>query len=97
MTSGVVTVEREMGCTRDECLAWLRGMGGLVPSEGPREVSVHLDEGSVVVDLTEREARRIGAVSIPVLHVVFRFVGVERPAREAFLAAFDARTHRGGG
>ncbi len=97
MTSGVVTVEREMGCTRDECLAWLRGMSVLVPSEGQREVSFHLDEGSVVVDLTERDARRIGAVSIPVLYVVFRFDGVDRHTREAFMAAFDTRTHRGGG
>ncbi len=97
MRSGVVTVEREMGCTRDECLAWLRGMGDFVSTAREREVSFHLGAGSVVVDLTKSDARRIGAVSIPVLYVVFRFDGVDRHTREAFMAAFDTRTHRGGG
>ncbi len=93
-----LVLDREMGCTRDEFMRWLGGATRHVPSriEG-HEIALAVGAGEVRIALSERPPRRIARVSLPVLAVRFRFLGLDAPAREAFLARFDAYTRRGGG
>lgn len=87
-----------MGCTREEFLGWLRAAcPGLVAGSDTDRFTLAIGNGELDVTVREAPARRIGAVSIPVLNVTFRFAGVGRADRDAFLAAFDLRTRRGGG
>jgi hypothetical protein len=96
--TGDFVLDREMGCTREEFLRWLPGATRHAPAriEGD-EVSLAVGAGRIEISVRERPPRRIALISLPVLAVRFRFVGLEAPAREAFLAHFDAYTRRGGG
>ena len=49
------------------------------------------------IDLRELAPRRLALLSLPVLAVRFRFLGLDEAARRDFLAYFDAYTRRGGG
>ncbi|HZY05368.1 MAG TPA: hypothetical protein VFF02_17910 [Anaeromyxobacteraceae bacterium] len=91
-------LDREMGCTRADFMRWLGGATRHAPSrlEGD-EIALAVGPGEVRIALRERSPRRIALVSLPVLAVRFRFLGLDGPAREAFLARFDAYTRRGGG
>lgn len=91
-------LEREMGCTRAEFLRWLPGATRHAPArvEGDAVV-VAVGAGRVEIALDERPLRRIALVSLPVLAVTFRFVGLDAAARAAFLHYFDFYTRRGGG
>ena len=91
-------LDREMGCTRDEFMRWLGGATRQAPSrvEGD-EIALAVGAGEVRISLRQEPPRRIALVSIPVLAVRFRFRGLDGPARDAFLAHFDAHTRRGGG
>lgn len=97
MTAAFV-LEREMGCTRGELERWLPGATRDAPvrSEGD-ELVFTVDGGEVRLRMEERPPRRIARIALPVLAVRFRFVGLAAPARERFLAYFDAYTRRGGG
>jgi len=96
--AGTFVLDREMGCTRAEFMRWLPGATRQAPSrvEG-EELALSVGAGEVRISLSERPPRRIALVSLPVLAVRFRFVGLGQPEREAFLAHFDAYTRRGGG
>lgn len=91
-------LEREMGCTRAELLRWLPGATRHAPArvEGDTVV-VAVGAGRVEIALSERPPRRIALVSLPVLGVTFRFVGLDAAARAGFLDYFDFYTRRGGG
>jgi hypothetical protein len=93
-----VVVEREMGCTRADLARWL---AGATRSAGARlegdEVALAVGDGRVEISVREEAPRRVALLAIPVLRVRFRFVGLGDPAREAFMAHFDAYTRRGGG
>jgi hypothetical protein len=93
-----VVLEREMGCTRAELARWLTGATGGAPAsvEG-EEVTLAVGGGRVEISLREEAPRRLALLSIPVLRVRFRFIGLGEEAREDFLARFDAYTRRGGG
>ena len=96
--SGPFVLDREMGCTREEFLRWLAGATRQAPARRQGdELWLSVGEGRVEISLRERAPRRIALLSLPVLGVRFRFVGLDGPAREAFLAHFDAYTRRGGG
>jgi len=91
-------LEREMGCTLEELTRWLPGAVGpavATPVAGGWRIAV--PGGEVRLEVEPRPPRRIALISLPVLHVRFRFLGLGSEAREAFLARFDAWTRRGGG
>lgn len=96
--TGTFVLDREMGCTREEFMRWLPGATRHAPAriEGD-ELSLSAGGGRVEISLCVRPPRRIAVLSLPVLAVRFHFVGLDAPAREAFLAYFDAYTRRGGG
>jgi hypothetical protein len=96
--TGTFVLDREMGCTREEFMRWLPGATRHAPAriEGD-ELSLSVGGGRVEISLSVRPPRRIAVLSLPVLAARFHFVGLDAPAREAFLAYFDAYTRRGGG
>jgi len=96
--TGTFVLDREMGCTREEFMRWLPGATRHAPAriEGDG-VSLSVGGGRVEISMCVRPPRRIAVLSLPVLAVRFHFVGLDAPAREAFLAHFDAYTRRGGG
>jgi len=87
-----------MGCTRAELARWLPDATGRAPATPvPGGWRLQLMEGEVLVEAEERPPRRIALLSLPVLLVRFRFLGLGPAARAAFLQRFDAWTRRGGG
>ena len=96
--TGTFVLDREMGCTREEFMRWLPEATRHAPAriEGD-EVSLSVGGGRVEISLRVMPPRRIAILALPVLAVRFQFVGLGAPAREAFLACFDAYTRRGGG
>ena len=96
--SDVLTLHREMSCTRAEFMAWLPGATRQAPFqiEGG-VVTVITHGGSVQISLEEKPPRRIALIALPVLGVTFRFRGLDELTRDDFLAHFDLYTRRGGG
>jgi hypothetical protein len=91
-------LEREMGCTREELLRWLPAATAHAPARiDGGELVLSVGPGEVRVAAEEAPPRRLAGVSLPVLRVRFRFVGLDPAARDAFLARFDLYTRRGGG
>jgi hypothetical protein len=90
--------EREMGCTESEWLMWL-----------PEAIGEHAwrrEASSAYVQIGAAELRlawRVGAprviaqVTLPRLHVDFRFEGLDAGQRLAFMKRFDLYMQRGGG
>jgi len=90
--------ERDMGCTEAELLHWLPGATrGLPLSVGLRWAQVTLNSGSLRLEWTVLEPRRIALLCIPRLAVSFRFDGVDEAARIDVMRHFDLYTQRGGG
>ena len=91
-------LRREMGCTRNEFLRWLPGASKHAPIVMNGDVWRVLSEhGPVEVRIAELPPRRIASITLPVLEVRFRFIGMDADARAAFLDYFDHYTRRGGG
>lgn len=95
-------LRREMGCTMEEFARWMPGATRDAPvvsrTEGDALLhSVSLAGGTVEICLQAAPARRIAAISLPVLNVTFRFIGLDPTQRAAFLDHFDNYTRRGGG
>jgi hypothetical protein len=91
-------LDREMGCTREDLLRWLPvATGNASCREEGAELVLSVGAGEVRIAAAERPPRRIAGVTLPVLAVRFRFVGLDAAAREAFLARWDLCTQRGGG
>lgn len=91
-------LRREMGCTRDEFLRWLPGATRHAPVVLSGNLyRVLLDSGTVEITIAKLPPRRIGSITLPVLAVRFRFIGMDAAAHTAFLEYFDHYTRRGGG
>ncbi len=91
-------LRREMGCTREEFLRWLPGASRHAPIVTTGDVyRVLSDHGTVEISIAALPPRRIASITLPVLEVTFRFVGMDAVARTAFLDYFDHYTRRGGG
>jgi hypothetical protein len=87
-----------MGCTRSEFLAWLPGAvnGVHFDVEGDL-IRVPCQAGEVLIRIAQTADRKLGLLLLPVLRVSIEFVGLDAPARQAFLRHFDLFTRRGGG
>ena len=96
--ASVVHLHRLMSCTRAEFMSWLPGATRLSPFHvDANTVTISTGGGRVEITLQEREPRRAGLMSLPMLEVAFRFSGLDDAARDDFLAYFDLYTRRGGG
>lgn len=93
-----IVLDREMGCTRADFIRWLPGATRQASLQvDADQVCLQADRGIIEISFAQGPARTIGLVSIPVLKVRFRFLGVGTAARREFLAYFDLYTKRGGG
>ena len=91
-------LRREMGCTREEFMRWLPGASRHAPVVAAGDALRILSEhGEVEILIAELAPRRIASITLPVLEVRFRFIGMDALARAAFLDYFDRYTRRGGG
>ena len=100
----IVPVEfaREMGCTEADFLRWLPGATKHAPIDTLRQGDgdlyiVHTDAGVVEIEASRQAPRRIAGITLPVLHVRFRFIGMDTWQRQTVLTYFDHYTRRGGG
>jgi hypothetical protein len=92
------TLQREMGCTREEFVRWLPGATRNAPMQMSAEKAVvHAGDATVEISFTQVPPRKIALVSMPVLKVSFRFSGARASAYREFMAYFDLYTKRGGG
>ena len=92
------TLQREMGCTRDEFVRWLPGATRHAPMQLNADNAVLRTGGATIeISFTQAPPRRIALVSMPVLEVSFRFSGAGANAYREFMAYFDLYTKRGGG
>ncbi len=92
------TVEREMGCTREEFVRWLPGATRHAPLQMSADQAViRVREATVEISFTEAPPRKIALLSMPVLKVSFRFTGAGADAFRAFMDYFELYTKRGGG
>ncbi len=93
--------EREYGCTESEWRRCLPGAAGphalSLPSPGRAVVTLVEDRGRVLLDWRLLPERRIALLSLPRLHVRFRFEGVAAELRCSFMRHFDLFMQRGGG
>jgi len=89
---------REMGCSRTDLLARLPGAvrGAPFDVEGDL-IRIEYAGGEVRIRIAQAPERRLGELSLPVLHVSIRFSRIDAQAREEFLEYFDLFTRRGGG
>ena len=62
-----------------------------------QSAGVRIGEGALGLKWQVGEPRVIGLARIPLLHVQFRFAGVDEAARYAFMKRFDSYMQRGGG
>jgi hypothetical protein len=90
--------EREMGCTESEWLMWLPAAIGehawLREGSGAR---VRIGAGGLQLAWRVGAPRVIAQVTLPRLHVDFRFDGLDAGQRLAFMKRFDLYMQRGGG
>jgi hypothetical protein len=94
--------DREMGCTQAEWLGWLPaalGEAAYELEEGRVSVKIMNGEttGYLAITWRQGEPRRIALFSLPILHVSFRFEGLDDAQRYTFMKRFDLYMQRGGG
>jgi hypothetical protein len=90
--------DREMGCTQAEWLGWLpAAMGDVAWQMEQGRAHAQLAPGSLEISWQTGEPRRIALISMPRLHVSFRFKGLDDAQRYAFMKRFDLYMQRGGG
>jgi hypothetical protein len=93
-----LSLQREMGCTREEFVHWLPGATRHAPMQlNAGKAVVHAGEATVEISFAQAPTRRIALLSMPVLKVTFRFSGADASAYREFMAYFDLYTNRGGG
>jgi hypothetical protein len=90
--------ERDTGGTEGEWLARLpHACRGLPMRIEGRHACVAIEGGHLHLDWQVLPPREIALLRFPRLMVSFRFGGVTRAAREAFMRHFDLYMQRGGG
>ena len=90
-----------MGCTKDEFSAWLPAASDFrsfqIQAHGP-EATILFSSDAFLIELTQKESRKIALLEIPVLEVVFQFEKTWSPESiEQFMTRFKQYTQRGGG
>lgn len=91
-------IERIMGCTESEWLAWLpRAVAPWQHEQAPGEASVAVGNGRLRLQWQALDPMVLGLIRMPRLRMRFEFSGLDDEARRAFMKRFDLYTQRGGG
>lgn len=98
MPRPVRCVTREMGLTHAE---FFRLLPALLRQAEYRlvgdEVRVSNGDRSLVIELGRQVQRKLGALTLPTIRLVFRFHGYTDSEIDGFMVSFDRCFHRGGG
>lgn len=88
-----------MGLTRADFFRLLPEVlgGGTGAAVAGNKATIVQGCGTILIELGERESRRLGALKIPILYVSFLFIGHSPADAEAFMIRFDRVFQRGGG
>lgn len=95
--SPFTSITREVTATREEFLRGLHAAFPLGLRSGPGGFCAEYARVTVRIDLTEGAPRRLGALSLPTLHVTIEMKGGAPEAHADLLARMDRAMHRGGG
>ena len=94
----LVRLEREMAASPAEFERGLRlGAPEGVESLGNGRYRVRQGETRLEIRITPKGERRIAALCLPLLHVVYQFQAGAQPQRRRLLARLDQAMQRGGG
>jgi hypothetical protein len=96
-----VVIRLMMGCTKDEFIAWLPAASDFrsfqIDVRGS-EATIHFSSDAFLIEITQKESRKIALLEIPVLETVFRFEKTWTPESiDQFMTRFKQYTQRGGG
>ena len=90
--------DRDMACTEADWLRWLpEAIGAHFFKLHASSAGVRLGDGALGLKWQLAAPRVIGLVTLPRLLVTFRFAGVDKATRHAFMTRFDLYMQRGGG
>jgi hypothetical protein len=97
----VAVIRLMMGCTKDEFIAWLPAASDFrsfqIDLRGS-EATIHFSSDAILIEITQKESRKIALLEIPVLEVVFKFEKTwTTESIEQFMTRFKQYTQRGGG
>lgn len=92
-----VRFTREMSLTREDFLRTLpNAVTGELSVDGDT-ARIDDERGTAEIRFTKPHERRIGALTLPVCTLEFRFTGYSQPDLDAFMERFETRFRRGGG
>jgi hypothetical protein len=97
----VMVITLMMGCSKEEFITWLPAASNFrsfqIDVRGP-EATIHFPSDAILIEVTQKESRKIALLEIPVLEVVFKFEKTWTPESiDQFMIRFKQYTQRGGG
>jgi hypothetical protein len=94
----LTTLTRDMGLSRAEFLRSLpAAVTGYDCSVSGDHVAIRSEVLVLDITLGEAQVRRLGALTLPLMSVAFRFSANDTGEVDAFMARFDRAFQRGGG
>jgi phosphatidylinositol kinase/protein kinase (PI-3 family) len=92
------TFEREMTISHSDFFRILpKALKSYLYQQHENLINVTLDEGEIVIILSEERLRKIASLSLPVTDVTFRVKNVAENTKNEFFKKFDRAYQRGGG
>ena len=89
---------KDMGVTHNDFFRLLpKAMGEHTYTVDGHAINAQVDDGSLLISLSEQKLRKIALLHIPFLTVNFEFDGVSEEHITAFIKHFDLYFQRGGG
>jgi hypothetical protein len=90
-----------MGCTKNEFIAWLPAASHFrsfqIEAHGSAAI-IYFSQDAFLIEITQKESRKIALLEIPVLEVVFKFEKTWTiESIQQFMTRFKQYTQRGGG
>ncbi len=97
----VAVITLMMGCSKEEFIAWLPAASNFrsfqIEAHGSAAI-IDFSQDALLIEITQKESRKIALLEIPVLEVVFKFEKTwTTESIEQFMTRFKQYTQRGGG
>ena len=90
--------EREMTITHKEFLRLLpKALCGRAYSQTGNEITVKVENDSVLINLSTQSIRKIASLELPVTTIRIELIGFEEDQSANFMSRFDLAYQKGGG
>jgi hypothetical protein len=90
--------EREMTITHKEFLRLLpKALRDRAYSQKGNEITVRIENNSVLINLSEQSIRKIASLELPVTTIRIELIGFEKNESINFMSRFDLAFQKGGG